>query len=258
MLYHARDNWHSKYPNQALKNHLHQLGYVNLFDVWVLHKLSEQKLLDHISAYDSLLKCNGNILVLKQIVRDNEKWILYNNVEWKRSWGKQNEPPPTTPKAGIHSKKVMLCIWWDWKGVFYYELFLENQMINSKKYFSHLDQLRATLNENCPELVNRKCIIFHQSKITCVFDDQEKTVTAWLGSSDSSTLVTSHCTFGYPFISVFTKILLTEKISIPWKTAKGMEQFFAQKDKQFWEDRIMKLSERWQKVVEQNGEYVVQ
>ena len=46
----------------------------------------------------------------------DEKWILYNNVEWKRSWGKQNEPPPTTPKPGLHPKKVMLCISWDWES----------------------------------------------------------------------------------------------------------------------------------------------
>ena len=36
------------------------------------------------------------------------------------------------------------------------------------------------------------------------------------------------------------------------------EQFFAQKDKKFWEDGIMQLPEKWQKLVEQNGEYVVQ
>ena len=39
---------------------------------------------------------------------------------------------------------------------------------------------------------------------------------------------------------------------------RHLEQFFAQKDKKFWEDGIMKLPEKWQKVVEQNGEYVVQ
>ena len=92
----------------------------------------------------------------------NEKWILYNNVEQKRLRGKRNEPPPTTPKAGLHPKKVMLCIWWDWKGVLYYELLLENQTINSNKYCSHLDQLKAALDEKRPELVNTKCIIFHQ------------------------------------------------------------------------------------------------
>ena len=93
----------------------------------------------------------------------DEQWILYNNVEQKRSWGKWNEPPPATPKAGLHPKKAMLCIWWDWKGVLYYELLLEYQTINSSKYCSQLDQLKAALDEKRPELVNRKCIIFHQN-----------------------------------------------------------------------------------------------
>ena len=111
---------------------------------------------------ESLLKCNENVLFLKQIVTGDEKWILYNNVERKRSSGKQNEPPPTTPKPSLHPKKVMLCIWWDWKRVLYYELLPENQTINSNKYCSQLDQLKAALNEKSPELVNRKHIIFHQ------------------------------------------------------------------------------------------------
>ena len=37
-----------------------------------------------------------------------------------------------------------------------------------------------------------------------------------------------------------------------------LEQVFTKKDKMFWEDGIMKLPEKWQKVVEQNDEYVVQ
>ena len=92
----------------------------------------------------------------------NEKWLLYSNVEQKRSWGKRNELPPTTPKAGLHPKKVMFCIWWDWKEVLYYELLPENQTINSNKYCSQLDQLKATLDKKGPELVNKKLIIFHQ------------------------------------------------------------------------------------------------
>ena len=51
-----------------------------------------------------------------------------------------------------------------------------------------------------------------------------------------------------------------EKISTPWKTVKDTwkNALFIQKDKRFGEDRIMKLLEKWQKIVEQNGEYVVQ
>ena len=45
-----------KVSKSSVENHLHQLGYVNRFDVWVPHKLSEKNLLDHISSCDSLLK----------------------------------------------------------------------------------------------------------------------------------------------------------------------------------------------------------
>ena len=191
----------------STENHLHQLGYVNCFEVWVPRKLSEKKLLDHISTCDSLLTRNESVLFLKEIVMGNEKWILYNNVERKRLWGKRNEPPPTTPKAGLHPKKVTLCIGWNWKGVLYYGLLPENQMINSSKYCCQLDQLKAALDEKRPELVKRRCIIFHQdaARPHVSFDDQAKPVTAWLGSSNSSAIFTRHCTFGFPFISVFTR-----------------------------------------------------
>ena len=76
-----------KITKSSTENHLHQLGYVNYFDAWVQQKLSQKSLPDHISACNSLLKCNENVLFLKQIVTGDEKWTLYNNVEWKRSWG---------------------------------------------------------------------------------------------------------------------------------------------------------------------------
>ena len=105
-----------KISKSSVGNHLHQLGYVHRFDVWVPHKLSKKTFPDHISTCDSLLKRNENVLFLKQIVMGDEKWILYNKVEWKKVWGKRNEPPPITPKAGLHPKKMM-CIWWDWKDI---------------------------------------------------------------------------------------------------------------------------------------------
>ena len=61
-----------------------------------------------------------------------------------------------TTKAVFYPKKIMLCIWWDWKRVVYYELLLGNQMINPNKYCPRLDQIKAALDEDNLELVNRK------------------------------------------------------------------------------------------------------
>ena len=107
---------------------------------------------------------------------------------------------------------------WDWKGVLYYGL-LENQMIHSNKYCFQLDQMKEALVEKHPELVNRKCIIFHQDNVRPHVFLYGKTTTAWMGISDSSTVFTRHCTFRFPFI-LFTKFLV-KKISDPWKSVKG-------------------------------------
>jgi len=39
---------------------------------------------------------------------------------------------------------------------------------------------------------------------------------------------------------------------------KHLEKFFAYKTKKFWEDGIFKLHERWRKVIEKNGEYIIE
>ena len=249
-----------KISKSSVENHLHQLGYVHHFDVWVPCKLSEKILLNRISASDSLLKRNENVPFLKQIVMGNDKWLLYNNVEWKRSWGKRNEPPPTTPKAGLHPKKVMLCIWCDWKGVLYYEVLLENQTINSNKYCSQLDQLKAALDEKRPELVNRERIIFHQDNARPHVSFITRQKLLQLGWE-----VLIHPPYSPDTAPSDFHLFWSLQNSLNGKNFNSLEdckryleQFFAQNDKKFWEDGIMKLPEKWQKVVEQKGEYVVQ
>jgi len=111
------------------------------------------------------------------------------------------------------------------------------------------------LDPNCPELFNRKCIIFHQDNpIPNVSSmTRQKTVKAWLGSSDSLAVFTRHCTFRF----VFTKFSSWKKKFNSLEDYKRHpKQLFAQKDK-FWEDGIMKSPEKWQNIVKQNGESVV-
>ena len=114
---HRREPEYSKYPNQALKVLCTSLVMFTVL-MFGFH-ISKENLLDQISTCDSQLKRSENVPFLKQIMTGDEKCILYNNVEQKRSWSKWNEPSPTTSVAALHPKKVMLCIWWDQKGVLY-------------------------------------------------------------------------------------------------------------------------------------------
>ena len=49
--------------------------------------ISEVKKKKHISTCNFLIKYSLNVSFLKQIVMEDEKQILYSNVEWKRLWG---------------------------------------------------------------------------------------------------------------------------------------------------------------------------
>lgn len=239
-----------KISKTSVENYLHQLGYVSRFDVWLPHELSEKNLLDRISVCDSLLKRNKNLPFLKQIVTGDEKWILYNNLERKRSWGKRNEPR-------LHPTKVMLCIWWDWKGVLFYELLPENQMINSNKYCVQLDLLKAAIKEKRPEL-HKKGIIFHQDNNRphiSLATRQKLLELDWEVLTHppySPDIAPSH----YHLFHSLQNSLNQKTFNSLEECEKHLEQFFAEKDEKFWEDGIMKLPERWQKIVEQNGKYV--
>ena len=82
--------------------------------------------------------------------------IVYNNVKRKRSWSKEDEPAKSTSKADIHQQKVMLSVWWNFKGIVFFELLPNNATINSKVYCHQLDKLNDSLKQKRPELINRK------------------------------------------------------------------------------------------------------
>lgn len=59
----------------------------------------------------------------------------------------------------------MLCIWWDWKEIVYYELLPQNQTIDSKycSWIVRRQQLRRNVQN---QLLNNHCgVIFHRDSI---------------------------------------------------------------------------------------------
>ncbi|GFW19802.1 mariner transposase [Trichonephila clavipes] len=79
--------------------------------------------MDRISICEAPAKRNEIDPFLKRMVTDDEKWVTYDNIVRKRSWSRRSEEAKTVAKPGLTSRKLLLCIWWDWKGIICYELF---------------------------------------------------------------------------------------------------------------------------------------
>ena len=83
----------------------------------------------------------------------------------------------------------MPCVWWDFKGIVYFELLPRNQTINSNVYCRQLMKLDKEVWEKRPGLATRKGVIFHQDDAkphTCL--DSQKIIGVKLGSDPSSTV----------------------------------------------------------------------
>ncbi|GFV30348.1 mariner transposase [Trichonephila clavipes] len=95
---------------------------------------------------------------LKRISGD-EKWVTCDNIVRKRSWSKRGEAAQMVAKVSL---MVLLGIWWNWKGIIYYELLQYDQTLNSALYCQQLYRLKLAIDQRQPELTNRRGVVFHQ------------------------------------------------------------------------------------------------
>ena len=61
----------------------------------------------------------------------------------------------------VFIKRRFCSVWWDYKGIVYFELLPSNRTINSVVYIEHLTKLNNAVKEKRAELTNRKGVVFH-------------------------------------------------------------------------------------------------
>lgn len=243
----------------SVGSHLKKLGFVSKLDMWLPHELKEIHLVKRIDICDSLLKREQSDPFLKRLITGDEKWIVYNNVKRRRSWTKRGEPAKTIPKAEIHQKKVMLSVWWDFKGIVFFELLPMNKTINSDRYCGQLEKLAHSIQQERPELANQKGVVIQHDNArphTSLTTRQKLLSLGWD--------VLPHPPYSPDLAPSDFHLFRSLQNSLNRKTFVSdddiksfLDGFFAEKGKGFYESGIMKLPERWKKVIENNGQYIV-
>ena len=146
---------------KTILNLLHKTGYQKKLDTSVLHELKVKNLMARVSICESLLKRNEIDPFLKRMITGDEKWITYDNNVRKRSWSMSGEAVQTVAKPVLTPRKVMLSVWWDWKGIVHRELLESGHTINSTLYCQQLMRLKQAIKKKQPELINKKGVVFH-------------------------------------------------------------------------------------------------
>jgi histone-lysine N-methyltransferase SETMAR len=124
--------------HSTVERHLHVLGKVHKYGQFVPYQLSAANLDQRASICASLFFRQKHEPFLDRIVTGDEKWVCYVNVCRRKQWLDPGQKSLTDVRPPLHPKKIMLCVWWDMKGVIYFELLDTNQTINSNLYSQQL------------------------------------------------------------------------------------------------------------------------
>ncbi len=152
----------------------------------------------------------------------------------------------------------MLCVWWDQKGIVYYELLEPNKTINAEVYSQQLMRLSEALEEKRPFMGKgkRKVILQHDNARPHVAKSTQATI-AELGwqvlphPAYSPDLAPSD----YHLFRSMEHFFRGKSYSDVESIRKDVGQYFAHQPTRFHEKGIQSLPERWLKVIANDGNY---
>lgn len=171
----------------------------------------------------------------------------------------ENEAAQTVAKPGLTARKVLLCVWWDIKGIIHYELLPSGQTLNSERYIEQLDRLKKAIDQKRPELANRKRVVFHQDNArphTSVATRQKLRELGWdvlMHPPYSPDIAPSD----YHLFRALQNCIGDVRFNTREDCEDYLSQFFANREKGFYESGIMKLPLKWRQIIEQNGAYLI-
>ncbi|CAK9832629.1 Histone-lysine N-methyltransferase SETMAR [Anthophora retusa] len=177
----------------------------------------------------------------------------------KRQWTDKDKQPIPTAKVSLHSKKILLSVWWDMYSVIYYELLEPNQTINADVYNEQLCRLNLELIKKRPRLVNIKKVLFHRDNAR-----PHKAQTTLQKISEFNWELLSHPAYSpdivpsdFHLFRALQNFLLGKKLNSKQDVQNELSGFFASKTESFYSNGIKKLSVRWREIVNSGGKYII-
>lgn len=243
----------------TISHRLHAMGKIRKLGRWVPHQLSENQLRARIEVCKKHLAEYKKHSFLHRIITGDEKWVYYENPKRKAAYVDAGEAGPSQPKQDIHCEKVMLCIWWDQKGVVYYELLNPNETVTGDRYRRQLGNLARALDEKRPAIANKSYkVLFHddnarphraktaQNKVEQLGWDrlEQPAYSPDLAPSD------------YHLFRSMQIGLADVRFRNAGEVRNWIDGWIAGKDEDFFKRGIHKLPRRWQEVIANDGEYI--
>ena len=145
-----------------------RLGYRKVCARWVPKMLTDdhkKRRKESAMAFLKQYRKEGDQM-LSQIVTGDETWISHSTPESKeqsKQWKHSDSPAPKKFKQTASTKKIMCTVFWDRHGVLLVEFLPNGQTVNSDKYCSTLTNLRRAIQNKRRGMLSRGILLLHDN-----------------------------------------------------------------------------------------------
>lgn len=240
----------------TIEEHLHRLGKANRVGKWVPHQLTDAHKATRSMMSSILLRQSKAGGFWESILTSDEKWIFYENPTRKREWLSPGQQPLTTPKVGPFGKKAMLCVWWNCRGLIYFEVLEYGRTVNADLYLQQLDRVDDALRAQGVEPTNVRYL-----------QDNARAHTAYVTLDKLEELgweCLPHPPYSPDLALSDYHLFRSMQHHLADKSFKDLNeieiwvrQYFASQPSDFFDKGIRDLRKKWKKVVEIDGEYLL-
>ncbi|EYC12537.1 hypothetical protein Y032_0047g1535 [Ancylostoma ceylanicum] len=242
--------------HMTIKNHLNAIGKSSRCGKWVPHQLTADNLGARIAISQILLRCSKSCGFFENILTSDEKWVMFDNTIKKPQWLSKGEQPSPTPKPDIHGKKVMLCVWWNMKGLLYMEVLNSDQTVTADLYAQQLGRVDQALRRQGVEPTEVKFLHDNARPHVAKITQQKIEELGWellphppyspdLAPSD------------YHLFRSMQHSLAEKKFNNREEITLWLSSYFDMQPSQFFENGIRFLRRRWRRVIDNNGEFIL-
>lgn len=248
-----------KCDESTIRKRLHDMNYIKKLDKWIPHKLTEEHKIMRLTIANSLLARNANDPFIDCIVTCDEKWVYYDNSRRSGQWVEAGKPGGKIPKKNIASKKMLMTVWWTARGIVHIDYLPRGQTINASVYCSQIDKVNEKLAATRAALVNRKgVLLLHDNARPHIASETQqklKTVKWEALPHPPYSPDMSPCDY-YLFLSL-SNFLANKTFNTDEELKSDIDLFFKSKNPDFFSRGMNLLVERWQKIVDSDGDYFV-
>jgi [histone H3]-lysine36 N-dimethyltransferase SETMAR len=236
---------------------LHKLGKEQRKGRWIPHELTQQQKNQRLVAAQQLLQRHQEAPFLDRIVTCDEKWVSYKNPVNKKQWLSPGQRVVSTPKPDWRQRRVLLCVWWWRGGVIHWETVPNGQTITSQYYCSQLDRVQRKLRSPGYASHFRRGVVFQQDNARPHVANATLQKIEELGWE---TIVhppySPDCAPSDYHLFASLAHSLSGKSFVNLNMVQNhLQLYFASKNTHFYSHGIDILPNKWQLIIDNNGNY---